>query len=89
MKKVKKKQKAQGITLKDVMAHIRGMEERLTCRIDENTRGIAENTRGIAQNTAAIQNLTLRIDALEEDLTAVIEDAFKIRKHVGMATNDE
>ena len=91
------------LTLHDIVAHIpgvqktmRGMEKRLSDRIDgnhkaiqSNASAIKENTSAIQENASAIENLegtmNRRFDALEEDLYATMSDIVTIRKHVGMS----
>lgn len=97
MIKAKKNRKASGITLRDVMTHMRGMEQRLSDTIDKNTEDIRANTAGLQNLDKRLtgrvdvleEHLTARIDALDEDLTATIKDTVKIRQHVGMSTLEE
>lgn len=99
----KKRAKGKDITLRDVVVHMQAMEQRLsskieintkkidenTEKIEENTHSLAQNTSGLHQNTVATRDLINRVDALEEDLVAVIKDTVRIRKHVGIATEEE
>ena len=99
----KKQRQKHDVTLRDVVNHMSAMEQRLSGRIDANTKAIeahgkAIETHGktieahgkiIGGNTEAIQALTERIDALEDDLTATIMDTIKIRGHVGMPVPSE
>lgn len=84
---------AQEITLRDVIAHIQGVKDSLELRMDQMESRLSvkidENTRGIAQNTVAIQNLSVRVQALEEDIGSTMNDAIKIRRHVGMAVAED
>lgn len=89
-----------GITIRDVIVHMQHMEQRLLKGIGESTSGIVANTiaiRNVEKRLANVEtelietreHLTARINALDEDLTATIRDAVKIRRHVGMAVPDE
>ncbi|MBI3336334.1 hypothetical protein HYZ98_02080 [Candidatus Peregrinibacteria bacterium] len=69
--------KPKDITNTVLLEHMQGIEQRLSKKIDANTKSIDVNTKSIA-------HLTERIDALDEDLVATIQDTVKIRKHVGM-----
>jgi len=81
------------ITLRDVITHIQGVEQSLSAKIDGVDRRLSakidNNTRAIEGNTMDIRDLRIRIDALEEDLTATIKDTMKIRRHVGIAVEEE
>lgn len=91
------------ITLRDVVVHMeymeqqlssdmKGMEQRLSSRIEKNTVDIQANTVALhnldQRLTGRIDSLEVSITALGEDLTATMDDAFRIRKHVGMVTRD-
>ncbi|MSR87109.1 hypothetical protein EXS70_02965 [Candidatus Peribacteria bacterium] len=77
------------VTLRDVVVHMQGMEQRLTKRIDGVDVRVSRVDIGLTKLdnrlTEVEERLTTRIDALDEDLTATIMDTVKIRKHVGMA----
>lgn len=95
--KIKRHKNVKDISLRDVVMHMTGMEQRLSRGIETNTKEIAaveqRLSAKIETNTRAIQDvketLTRRIDALEEDLTATILDTVKIRQHVGMPVPSE
>ena len=90
-----KRQRKDGkdISLRDVVIHMTGMEQRLSAEITSIRKATESNTKEIRANAVAIQDvketLTQRIDALEEDLTATILDTVKIRQHVGMPVPSE
>ena len=85
------------ITLKDVVVHMNNMEQRLSIKIEANTKNIASNTIVIRELDKKLsrridsldKKLSERIDALDEDLTATIKDTVLIRRHVGMSIPDE
>lgn len=88
------------ITLRDIVAHMRGMEKRLSDRIDGNAKGIQSNAEAIRANASAIKanasaihhlegTMNRRFDSLEEDLYATMNDTITIRKHVGMSVVDD
>ncbi len=85
--------KVKAITLRDVIVHMNNIEQRLSAKIGENTQGIKENTVSMHRLEGRVdvlgENLTTRMDALEEDLTAVIKDTMKIRRHVGLVNAEE
>jgi len=61
------------ITPHDVVVHMQGMEQRLTKRVDDNTRAIAHNadaiaynTRGISENSSDLRTLTQRVNTMED-----------------------
>jgi predicted nucleic acid-binding Zn-ribbon protein len=97
-KKPRKGSKPKDITLHDVMAHMTDIEQRLSTKIEQNSKDIVQNSSDIRRVETNLSNkidgveqaLTNRIDALEEDLMAVMKDTIKIRRHVGMAVpNDD
>lgn len=75
-----------GVTLRDVVVHMSGMEQRLSKRIV----GVETRLDGIETHMGDMESrLTERINAFYEDLTATIRGTINIRKHVGMAVPDE
>ena len=85
------------ITIRDVVNHMQGMEQRLSKgisnvdkRVDQLNGRIDQLDHKFTHRMDSMEeNLTRRMDALDEDLTATIMDTIKIRKHVGMAVPDE
>jgi len=81
------------ITNTVLLEHMHGMEQRLSKKIDVNTKSIDANSKsikGLAQCMDTLEtHLTERIDALDEDITATIRDTVKIRRHVGMHVASE
>ncbi len=61
------------ITPHDVVVHMQGMEQRLTKRVDDNTRAIAHNTRAIAHNADAIAYNTRGISENSSDLRTLTQ----------------
>lgn len=81
-------QPMQEITLHDIVAHIqgvqktmRGMEQRLSERIDVNQKAIHTLEENMNSRFDAVDR---RFDSLEEDLYATMTDTITIRKYVGM-----
>lgn len=78
--------KKKGITIRDVVIHMQGMEQRLTKEITANTVAIKYvNSRINDVET----NLVDRIDGLGKDIDVTMMDTIKIRQHVGMALPDD
>lgn len=81
------------LTLRDVIMHMQHMEQRLSAKIEQNTRDITRNDQSICALSVRVDTmeirLTQRIDALEEDLVATMKDSLHIRRHVGMTVPDE
>lgn len=92
------------ITLRDILAHIghmgqrihrmedgmKRMEKNLGARIEANTTSIQAFDRKFDVRIDDLEeHLTRRIDALDEDLTATIMDTITIRKHVGMPVPED
>lgn len=71
------------ITLKDIVVHMQSMGQRLSGDMKKMERRL-----NIRIDTLE-ERLTTRIDALDEDLTATMQDGLKIRKHVGMAVDED
>ena len=76
------------ITLRDILDHIqgvqksmRGMEKRLTERIDRNAKGIEGNTLAIQRLEA---HMLRRFSSIDEDIIALGMDIVTIKNHVGI-----
>lgn len=88
-----------GITLHDVLAHIRGMSHRFDTidkrfdAIDRRFDGVDRRLDGVDVRLANVEwrlgDLTRHVDALDEDLQAFAMDTISIRRHVGMPVPDD
>ena len=81
------------VTIRDVVIHMQGMEQRLTKRIDGVENGLSVLSKKIDANTSRINevesNLLERINGLDQDIMATMNDTVHIRRHVGMALPDD
>lgn len=81
------------ITLRDVIVHIQAMKGEVLQKIgslEKRVGGLERKMDGLERRMDGMEErLTQRIDALEEDLTATMRDALRIREHVGMPVPTE
>ena len=91
MVKKKLQRRKTSITLGDVMVHMRGMEKRLSARIDGVETGLGKRLEKVEVRLEKVEGrlekvednldiLTRRVDALNEDLTATIDPLRNITK---------
>ncbi len=62
---VKNRRKQEELSLFDVLVEVRRVEERLSEKIDANTKAIEGNTRDIRSNTAAIDENTYDVQSVK------------------------
>ena len=61
------------ITLRDVVVHMQGMEQRLTKRIDGTDARVGSLTTRVDTLTTRVDTLTTKVDKLEVNLTKRID----------------
>jgi ribosomal protein S15P/S13E len=81
------------ITLKDVIIHMQHMEQRLTKKITDSEQKLSAridiNSRDIRLLSIKIEDLTAHVEQLDVDLQSTNVAMLTIRQHVGMSMPED